>query len=331
MVGESESCRKRITVVGAGTMGYSLALAYALGNYEVTLVSRRESTLRKALDQMNDAVSLLGRCDALNNQEAQSVLRRISLTTDTRKGFEHPDFLLEAVYEDPASKRQVFERADTECPPETIFMSTTSYLDIFSHVTVNRRDRLLITHWYAPAHIIPLVEVVAGDSTAEEVIGVVMESLAEIGKVPIRLKKYIPGFIVNRIQYLVSQEMFWLVENGYVSIEDVDRAVKASLAIRMPILGVLQSCDFTGLDTIFRARSNTRIVPRWEPEPPRIVAEAIVRGDLGVKTGKGLYDYQGFSPRQILEWRDENLIRLVRTIQSIGSLGTAMRDLGEER
>jgi 3-hydroxyacyl-CoA dehydrogenase len=312
--------KKKITIIGAGTTGHSLALAYARGNYQVTLVDNKNNVLVKAVRLIKDALSVLKSEQLISDIEARSIVKNISCTTNLKEALKDPDFLLEAVYEDPTVKWEVFQQADALCPEHTIFMSNTSRMNIFEIAQVKRQDRLLICHWFAPPHVIPLVEVVSSEATSPEILETVIESLLEIGKTPVHMKKYVPGFIINRIQNLIVKEMFWLVDNGYATIEDIDRAVKASLAVRMPVVGVMQSCDFGGLDTLASIHSNTSIVPLWEPGPPKTVLQKVQNGEFGVKTSKGLYDYSGQTESELMQRRDKNYLKILQYFATIDSL-----------
>lgn len=307
--------------MGAGTTGYSLALAYSWGGYQVTLLDKDANQLEKAISLIKSAINVLEKERVIKKEESENILCKIETTTDIAEAYNAPDFMLESVYEDEQVKKEVFKQADKNCPEHTIFMSNTSYLNIFKFVEVkkSRRERLLITHWYAPPHIIPLVEVVTSDDTSKDVLNNVIDSLESIGKTPVCLKSYIPGFIVNRIQYLISSEMFWLVDNGYAEVEDIDKAVKASIGIRMPVVGIMQSCDFTGLDTLLRTRTSTKIVPEWSPGPPKLIKDKVDKGELGVKTGRGIYSYTN-KPEDLLQSRDSNYISILRRLKELKPL-----------
>jgi 3-hydroxybutyryl-CoA dehydrogenase len=158
-------------------------------------------------------------------------------------------------------------------------------LDIFSLVDVKRPERLVITHFFAPAHIIPLVEIVQGPTTSSETISFTATLMEKVGKNPIVMKKFGPGFIVNRIQKAIGEACFEMIEQGLAGPEEIDRAVKLSLGIRLPIVGVVQSMDFNGLDMLLNTMRNDGKIYSF-------VEERVKKGHLGVKTSKGIYDYR---------------------------------------
>jgi 3-hydroxybutyryl-CoA dehydrogenase len=221
------------------------------------------------------------------------------------------DLAIETVTENASIKKEVFHLLDINCPERTILTSNTSYLNIFEIAETNRPDKVLIAHWFAPPHIIPLVEIVTGDKTSPETVETVKEVLGRLGKKTIVLNRYIAGFFVNRIQRAIQREVFYLLENNYIGIEDVDIALKASLGIRLPIVGVLQSMDFAGLDLIFASRKNTPIEVASHPGLPKIVEQKVAKGELGVKTGKGIYDYSGRTTEDILRERDLKYLKIL--------------------
>lgn len=167
----------------------------------------------------------------------------------------------------------------------------------------------LIAHWYAPANVIPLVEVVGSEQTREEAIEAVMDLLNRGGKTPVRMNKFIRGYIVNRLQQCLNQEVFYLLDNGYCTPEDIDLAVKTSFIPRAMVLGLCKRMDFGGVDMTannFRNRSYT-MPPATDM--PATLGRLVEAGNLGIKTGKGFYDYTGQDIEQLKAKRDHQLFR----------------------
>jgi len=255
--------------------------------------------------------------DLIDPTEEQRVRTLIAGTSDLNAAAENSDFAIETVDEDPEVKKDIFSLLDSYCPQHSLLASNTSGLNIFTIIDVHRFEKVVITHFFAPPHIIPLVEVVAGPHTAHETVDRVIQILRFLGKEPLLLKRYIPGFIVNRIQRAIAREAFSLVDQNVASIADVDRAVKRSLGIRLPSVGILQTYDFTGLDAYYKICQSNPIELSSSSGPPRIVKEKVERGELGVKTGKGLYSYSGKKPEEILQKRDVNYLRTLQTLNNI--------------
>ena len=161
---------KNVAVIGAGTMGHSLAQAFAQGGCNVWLSDVREEILNKAKSLISSNLKTLAELDMLNRKEPAAVLGRIQTTTRIETAAEKAEFVIEAIIEDPAAKKEMFAALDRICPPQAILASNTSYLDIFKFVETGRPDKVLITHWFAPPHLVPLVEVVKGPRTSPETV-----------------------------------------------------------------------------------------------------------------------------------------------------------------
>jgi 3-hydroxybutyryl-CoA dehydrogenase len=307
---------KKVVIVGAGTMGHSLALLFAKEGFEVNLVDKDPAALEKAINLIDSARKTLLQADFISSEQEERVHTLIHATSDIRAAAKDSDFAIETVDEDPRVKKEVFTILDVSCPKHAILASNTSGLNIFNILSIRRPEKLIITHFFAPPNIIPLVEVVAGQHTGKQTVDRVIQLLQSLGKEPVLLKQYITGFIVNRIQRAISREAFSLVDKNYASIEDVDRAVKRSLGIRLASVGVLQTYDFTGLDVYKKICQENPIELPTSSGPPHIVNKKVERGEFGIKTGKGLYDYSGKKPEEILQRRDLNYIRILRAINN---------------
>jgi len=219
-----------------------------------------------------------------------------------------------------AAKKKMFSALDRVCPPEAILASNTSYLDIFKFVETKRPDKVLITHWFAPPHLVPLVEVVRGPHTSEESIDAVKAFLTRLGKKPIVITKFLPGFIANRLQGALRIESHFLLDNGYATPEDIDVASKASFGLRIPILGLMKREDFAGLDTVQRNLNNQMYNPPEARGSSKTLDRLIEKGKLGVKTGSGFYDYNGKTAEELMRERDIKLIKLREFLRELGEL-----------
>jgi len=166
------------------------------------------------------------------------------------------DLVIEAIYENEGAKKELFEKIDQLFPLETIIASNTSYLNVFEFARIRQPERFIITHWFTPPQIIPVVEVVKGPQTSPDTVRQMMSLLRKLGKRPILLEKYIPGFIVNRLQRMIGKEIFYLIDHGIVSPRDLDTAVRYSLGIRIPVVGVVQRYDYAGLDFSLMTQKN---------------------------------------------------------------------------
>lgn len=307
--------KKKIAVLGAGTMGPGIALSYAVGGYETALYSRSQATLDRAAAVIRTNLALFVRENILSQAQADAAADRVRYTSSVATAVAGAWYVAETIVEQPDAKTALYEQLDELLPPEVIIASNTSYMNIFELMPQRRRAHTVIAHFYAPAHILPLVEVVRGPETAEATMEAAMELHRQCGKTPVRMEKYIPGFIVNRIQSAISRELYYLLENGYCTPEDMDLAVKTSLMPRGLILGLVQRMDFSGMDMMVNSLKNKSYSPAPPTPAPSIVMEPYNRGDYGVKTGKGIYDYGDQTYAEILARRDAQLMKSVALAQ----------------
>ena len=307
--------KKKIAVLGAGTMGPGIAFNYAVGGYETAIYSRSQKTLDRAASVIEASLNLFVREGILTREQADAAGKRMRYCDSVEAAVEGAWYVAETIVEQAQPKAELYEKLDAILPPEVIIASNTSYMDIFSLMPENRKPCTVISHFYAPAHILPLVEVVRGPETTEAVMEAVMALHRGCGRTPVRIEKYIPGFIVNRIQAAISREVNYLTEQGYCTPEDMDLAVKTSLVPRALILGVVQRMDFTGIDMIVDGMKNSCYTTAPHTPSPSIIMEPYKRGDYGVKTGKGIYDYGEQTYAEILARRDEQLLKSVGLAQ----------------
>ena len=303
---------RRAAVIGAGTMGHAIAQVFAQAGIETSLVDLNEEALSKAADKMAANLGVLADSGLANRDEIESIIARVHPSTDLAGSSADADFVVEAVSEVPEVKQEVFAQLGKACRAETVIASNTSGLDIFEFAELENPERLIIAHWFAPPHIIPLVEVVPGPDTAPEVVDFTMSLMERLGKVPVKLQAFTRAFIVNKIQNMIALAVSDLLNSGVATPEDIDKAVKYSLGVRLPVVGVVQTMDFTGLDLVLD-------IARSYGMGNTIIEEKVVRGHLGVKTSRGFYDYGGRSELEILDKRDRLYLKMLAYLESAGT------------
>ena len=310
-----------VAIIGAGTMGHSLAQVFAQGGYQVTLNDVSEEILQQARRLIAANLETLCEAGLFDPAEKYPVLEeRITYTTDLAAAVATSELVIEAIFEDPGAKKELFSELDRLCPPEAILASNTSYLDIYQFVETKRPGNVIITHWFAPPHIVPLVEIVPGPQTTPDTVTTVKKVLDGLGKQTIVLKKFLPGFIANRLQAALSLEVYHLLDNGYATPEDIDMATKASFGLRIPILGLVKRGDFTGLDLVQQILKNKSYTPPQVRGRSEVVDSMVSQGRLGVKTGKGFYDYGDSPIQEILRKRDLKLLKLREFLAELGEV-----------
>lgn len=308
---------KKIAVLGAGTMGPGIAQSFALAGFDVSMYSRTESTLEKARLMVKTNLETFFEEDLISCEDIESAMDRISFVNTVTEAVQGVQVVIETIAEKPDLKRQLFNELDALLPEGVIFASNASSLNPFELIPERRLPYATTSHYFAPAHIIPLVEVVKGEKTTENTMSIMIELLKKCNKVPVRLEKFIPGYIINRIQILLNTEIFNLLDNGYCTAEQLDLAVKASLMPRGMVLGLVQRYDFTGLDVSANNIINASYVMPETSKRPASLFDRVDKGELGVKTGKGFYDYSGRSTEEINKKRDKMLFRVFKATQDL--------------
>jgi 3-hydroxybutyryl-CoA dehydrogenase len=297
-------------VVGAGVMGHSIAQVFSQAGIHVNLVDLDEGKLTHAMTLIQANLDQFAENGRVPVKEIPEILGRIRPSTDLAAAAKGAGFCVEAVSEVPEVKQRIFAQLDEFCPSHTVLASNTSTLNIFQIARVKRPERLIVAHWFAPPHIIPLVEVAPGPNTKPEVIIYTAALMERLGKKPLVLRKFVPSLLVNRIQNAIARAVWEMLEKEWATPEQIDLAVKASLGIRLPIVGVVQSLDFTGLDL---AADIMRVYGTVSP----VVAEKIKQGHLGAKTSKGMYDYGDRSEEEILAARDRKYLKMLELLERI--------------
>ncbi|MCL5734812.1 MAG: 3-hydroxyacyl-CoA dehydrogenase family protein [Actinobacteria bacterium] len=300
----------KVAVFGAGTMGPGLALVFARGGHEVALYSRKAETLEKAVGTARSSLDTLVGHGSITLVDADTALSRIHPTRSVEEAAGNADFVMETIAESKEAKTQLYTELDVFAKKDAIIVSNTSSLNIFELMPERRLPHTVIAHFFAPAHIIPLAEVVPAPQTSRETLSVTLSFLEELGKKPVVMKKMGPGFIVNRIQRAIGETCMDMVQEGLVDPEEIDRAIKLTLGIRLPIVGVMQTLDFQGLDMLLAYQKNVDKVYSF-------VEEMVNAGDLGVKTSRGIYDYEGRSEAEILRKRDLLYLKMLDYLEAI--------------
>ena len=310
-----------IAVVGGGLMGHGIALVLALAGHGVRLTDTRPETRDAVPGLMASALATLKEAGAApEGWDAERLGRAVRIEADLPAAVAGADLVIEAITENPEAKRALFAALDRLCPPETILASNTSYLDVFPLLPAARQARALVMHWYTPPYIIDLVDVVPGPSTDPAVIAAMADLVVGLGQKPVVLKRFVPGYIANRIQQAISAEVFHLLDEGYATPREIDEAIIHGLSLRIPILGHLAKADFTGLELTQRALANAT----YTPPPPRTRSETLDalcgQGRTGVMAGRGYFDWGGRDPADLFRERDRKLLALKKAMAGIGRM-----------
>jgi len=308
---------KKVAIFGAGTMGPGLAQVFATAGYDVTMYSRRAETIEKAMRVTKANLSTFVEEGMLSEDAVPGILARITTTQSVEEAATDADFVIESIVEKIDAKKALYEELDALCAERAILTSNTSYLNIYEVMPAARLPQTVIAHWFAPPHIVPLVEVVKGPETTQETVDFVVELLKKVDRVPTVIEKFVPGFCINRLLRIIGREVFFLLDNGYMTAEQLDLAVKASIIPRAMVLGFVQRYDFTGIDLSYGNLQNPDFIEAPIDNNPRSLRELMEKGHLGVKTGKGFFDYSDRPLEQVLKERDAALIRVFRDVKDL--------------
>ena len=272
-------------------MGHGIAIEFALAGYDVRLHSRSEESLERARGMIRDSLERLLDLGRVSERQAESVPGLVRMSTDLADVVSNADLVIESIYEDIDAKTHLFAQLDELCPDGTILASnTSSFLPSRLAVATTRPDKVINAHFLNPPFFVPLVEVVPTAETSEETTSVVMKLLTSLGKQPILVEREVPGFVASRLQMALLREALWLVENEVASAEDVDKAISAGLGRRWATAGVLQVLEVAGWDLISRVAAD--VFPHLSnADDPALLLEMVERGEIGVKVGKGFYDW----------------------------------------
>lgn len=309
--------KSRIVLIGGGVMGPGIALTFADAGFEVDLCDTNPSALEAGMQALRDAQQLKIDLGLSPVESLEAVCSRVSAHTSVDQVLADAALVIEAVSENKAVKTAVFEKIGVLAPCDAVIWSNTSTLNVFELAAPSIVERLLVAHWFAPPHIMPLVEVVASERTRTGLQDESIAILSALKKVPVALNKFIPGFIINRLLRALGREAFHMIESGVITPAALDVVVRTSLAPRMQLLGVMQRYDYTGLNLSLRNLRDPDILDAPVDREPATITKLVADGHHGVTTGRGFYDYGGRSNLQLLRERDTQLWRIV---QSLGDL-----------
>ena len=305
----------KIAVIGGGAMGRGCAQVFAGAGYLVTLQSRKQETLAKAMESIRHDLGFLSERGIGDRGEIESVVARVHPTQQLEEALDGADFVLECIYEDLALKQGIFKTMDSVVKPDTVLATNTSVMSITEIASKSSgRERIVGTHWWNPPTLLPLVEVVRTEQAAEWAIDLTMALMRRIGKRPILVQKDVPGFVANRLQHALWRECVSIVERGIADAATVDEAIQGSFGMRLPILGPMRNADMGGLDLTLAI--HRYIFPFLEDshDPSPLLEEKVAKGEFGFKTGgKG---FQEWTPEEMQTTRDRLYDYLARVVRA---------------
>ena len=289
----------KAAVIGLGTMGPGIAATLARGGLEVTCFDVSPQQVLRA------------------EAEMPALKAKVSFEGDLARAVAGTDLVVEAVPERLELKHQVLRDLEKLVSAQTILASNTSGIPITRlQEAVTKKGRVVGMHWSNPPHIIPMVEVIAGAHTDSSVVESAKKLLAQCGLIPVVVEKDVPGFVHNRLLYAILREAVSLVEKGVVSPEELDKCFKWGLGLKLAVIGPMELLDVAGLDIYQAVAGYLNADLDASRDVPRYISEKTKAKHLGMKTGKGVFDYTPEKIQQLRAARAAKLVAVRKAMQS---------------
>lgn len=277
---------KNISVIGAGTMGHGIAEVFALHGYNVSLYETNAEIRENAKKVIEDELLFLLENDFIKKDDIQKTLKNIEMFSDLKEAVKDADYVIEAVPERIELKQVLFKQLDEYCKKEAIFASNTSSLkldEMSQDISEDRKKRIMVCHWYNPAHLMPIAELSFFGNMPEEIYKEVEKLYYNSGKQTVKILKDVPGLVANRIQQAIAREVFSLIEMGVAEPEDIDKALKFGPAFRYATSGQLEIADIGGLDIWCTVGDNLLSVMDNRKEANPLLRKKVLENKLGKK------------------------------------------------
>ena len=274
----------RVAVIGAGLMGHSIAGVFAAAGSPVTLYDPVPAALEAAPGRIADQLERLHR--------DPSIAEGIRLAGDLQSAVEGGEMVIEAIPENLELKQDLFSKLGKMLPTAVLATNSSVYRVGEISSRTEHPQRVVGTHWFNPPHLIPLVEVIQGEETSADEVGWVIDVHRQAGKIPVHVRKDVPGFIGNRLQHALWREAISLVETGVCDAATVDLVVRNSFGLRLAAMGPIENADYVGLD--LTAAVHDYVFPSLcrDEQPAKLLRDLVADGQLGAKTGSGFLDWK---------------------------------------
>jgi len=304
---------KTVSIIGAGLMGHGIGQVFAQAGYSVLLRDIKQEFLTSAVIKMKENLQKLSAAGLVRKENIDATMSRVKTTLDMKEALMNSDFMIEAATENLDLKKQIFSEASKLAPERTILATNTSGLPILEIAGVtNRPGKVIGTHFWNPPYLLRAVEIVKGEGTTDETVTATYGLLKKVGKKPVVVKKDIPGQIGIRILYAMIREAMSLVEKGVASPEDIDTVVKEALGTRLPVVGVLELADLSGVDLVLMVSKRLFKDLDNSTEPTKLLTDMVADGRTGIKTLKGFYNWTPESIASTIKKRDEHLLEILK-------------------
>ncbi len=294
-------------------MGHGIAQEFACAGYSVHLHDITEELLNSAYVQIGKNLSMLAEKSVIEETSIPETMHRVHTTTELSAAAETADFVIEAVTENLTLKQKIFKELDSLCQPHTILASnTTALMPSQIGAKTKRADKILNTHYFNPPYLIPLVELIRSPETSDNTVSVTFDLLTAIGKTPAIIEKEALGFVGPRLQAALIREAFAIVEQGIASAETVDLVVRNSFGRRLSVAGPFEVFELAGWDLVLAAFEELYKDLNSSPNINPLLREMVDTDKLGVKSGKGFYEWTDERQQKLRERMSQALIHAMQ-------------------
>jgi 3-hydroxyacyl-CoA dehydrogenase len=304
---------KNVACIGSGLIGQGWATLFAAAGFDVIMQDISDDKLESALDQVRLNLIHLEDNGRLKTETAAGAYKLIRTTQNLAEAVKDADYILESVPDKYAAKKPVFKEMDALAPPDTILASSSSGL-LMSEIqtAVTRPERCVLVHPFLPVHLLPLVEVVGGEQTVPQTVEITCRLMEKIGKAPVRLKKEVSGYIVNRLQAAILREAMDLVASGVASAQEVDQAFCTGMGMRDPFIGPLLRAHLAGngIESFVENYAESYRL-RWESMATWNTVSSQVKETV-VNSVNAMPIVRDNSLDEIKNWRDRMLMEILK-------------------
>lgn len=311
--------QKRVAVLGAGVMGTGIAQTFAMKGHQVKIIYVYDDKERaKPLKTMESNLSVLADNGVITESAIPEIVSHVSCTESLEEAAEFADIIFECIVENLTVKQDYFAKLDQMCPESTILATNTSAISITEIAEKSvHKERIIGTHFWKPAYLMPLVEVIKTKYVSEKIVKETYSLLEEAGKCPVIVEKDVPGFLANRMQHALFREAISIVENGIATPEDVDKAIKNGFGMRLGVMAPMEVIDSGGIDLTYSIHEY--LFPHIENrvKPSALLKEKLDEGKLGFKTGEGFMKWSQEEIEASQKNLIEGLIKVARALDRI--------------
>lgn len=313
---------KTVGVLGAGVMGQGIIQNYAQAGLKVLVYYRNPEKLDASLKQIEENLKLFKQYGLLK-EEVATVMARLepALISEMEESVKRCDLVLETISEKLELKQEFFAKMDA-ARADNILASNTGSLKMDA-ISANMKhpERAIGVHYFNPAHIMPLVEIHYGSKTSEETIQATKAFMENIGKEPVVIRKVLPGLIANRIGAAMGREIEYLLAEGVCTAEEIDRVARGLYGFRAAVLGAIEGYDMIGLDILAAVSGSVYSTLDNSKEAQPFLKQMVAEGRLGVKAGKGYYDYSNTTRAEILDKQNKKLLKQLALYEDLKQQG----------